>query len=259
MTKGMIPIEKSVGVVDEQGNRLEPTYPKRAKGLVKKGRARYIDVNTICLIACPPYTEREDHIMDKSIPVDVQNINEKVNRAMQENPHADVGELIRREVAREAEAEISAETRTAPPTQPDNQEQQGPEPLKQPVPGIPAPTLPMEYVLTRIDRILNDTQHIRSTLEVLASMPPAQVPGDIAGQAKAEAMGRIVEQREKTNQKLISLLEKMYDDLKPSREPGAMDVMVKLLDAVEDLPPLEKKEILAGQFSRLAPDPEPDI
>ena len=51
--KGTIPIEKNVKVVDEKGNILEATYPKRAKGLVKSGRARFVDENTICL-ACPP-------------------------------------------------------------------------------------------------------------------------------------------------------------------------------------------------------------
>ena len=51
--KGAIPIEKNVIVVDEQGNVYEATYPKRAKGLVKNGRARFVDENTICL-ACPP-------------------------------------------------------------------------------------------------------------------------------------------------------------------------------------------------------------
>ena len=30
----MIPIEKNIVVVDEQGNEYEATYPKRAKGLV---------------------------------------------------------------------------------------------------------------------------------------------------------------------------------------------------------------------------------
>ena len=49
----MTPIEKNVKVVDENGNILEATYPKRAKGLVKSGRARFVDENTICL-ACPP-------------------------------------------------------------------------------------------------------------------------------------------------------------------------------------------------------------
>ena len=51
--KGVTPIEKNVIVVDEQGNEYEATYPKRAKGLVKNGRARFVDENKICL-ACPP-------------------------------------------------------------------------------------------------------------------------------------------------------------------------------------------------------------
>ena len=49
----MVPITKNICVVDEQGNEYEATYPKRAKGLVKQGRARFIDESTLC-IACPP-------------------------------------------------------------------------------------------------------------------------------------------------------------------------------------------------------------
>ena len=49
----MTPIEKNVIVVDEFGNEYGATYPKRARGLVKSGRARFIDENRICL-ACPP-------------------------------------------------------------------------------------------------------------------------------------------------------------------------------------------------------------
>ena len=51
-------------VVDEQGNEYEATYPKRAKGLVKNGRARFVDENRICL-ACPPYKLMEDNEMTK--------------------------------------------------------------------------------------------------------------------------------------------------------------------------------------------------
>ncbi|MBE6598140.1 MAG: hypothetical protein E7638_01720 [Ruminococcaceae bacterium] len=50
-----------IKVFDKNGNELEPTYPKRAQGLVKKGRARFIDECTIVLCettekteACPP-------------------------------------------------------------------------------------------------------------------------------------------------------------------------------------------------------------
>lgn len=61
----MTPIEKSIIVVDEKGNEYEATYPKRAKGLVKAGRARFIDENKICL-ACPPDIYLEDNNMTEN-------------------------------------------------------------------------------------------------------------------------------------------------------------------------------------------------
>lgn len=64
--KGATPIEKNVIVVDEQGNEYEATYPKRAKGLVKNGRARFVDENKICL-ACPPNENLEDKKMTENI------------------------------------------------------------------------------------------------------------------------------------------------------------------------------------------------
>ena len=53
---------KNIIVVDETGKVYEATYPKRAKGLVKNGRARFINENTICL-ACPPDQNLEDNTM----------------------------------------------------------------------------------------------------------------------------------------------------------------------------------------------------
>ena len=52
-------------VVDEQGNEYEATYPKRAKGLVKNGRARFVGENKICL-ACPPDTILEENKMEEN-------------------------------------------------------------------------------------------------------------------------------------------------------------------------------------------------
>jgi hypothetical protein len=64
---GATPIEKNIIVVDEQGNEHEATYPKRAKGFVKNGRARFVSENKICL-ACPPNEILEDNKMsDNSI------------------------------------------------------------------------------------------------------------------------------------------------------------------------------------------------
>lgn len=58
-------MEKNITVVDEQGNQYEATYPKRAKGLVKNGRARFVNDHTICL-ACPPQIETEDNTMSEN-------------------------------------------------------------------------------------------------------------------------------------------------------------------------------------------------
>ncbi len=58
----MIPIEKNIIVVDENGTVFESTWLKRANGLVKKGRARWLDEQTICL-ACPP-EQMEDNEME---------------------------------------------------------------------------------------------------------------------------------------------------------------------------------------------------
>lgn len=70
----MTPIEKNIIVEDEYGNEYEATYPKRAKGLVKNGRARFIAENKICL-ACPPDIKTEDSIMSENN----NNINAELN------------------------------------------------------------------------------------------------------------------------------------------------------------------------------------
>ena len=60
--RGRIPITKNISVVDEQGNEYEATWPRRARGLVKNGRARFLSENKICL-ACPPNIILEDKEM----------------------------------------------------------------------------------------------------------------------------------------------------------------------------------------------------
>jgi len=164
----MTPITKNIRVIDEKGNHYEATYPKRARGLVKNGRARFIDENTICL-ACPPKKYLEDKYMDNNFNIDDTGteITEEINRVLQENPQAD--------------------------------------------------DLPLSWVLERIDKIMNETEHLKYTRNALDDIAPAAGPGDIVGQAKAQALGDIVRCRETTNQQMLRLLEKMYDDLKPQK------------------------------------------
>ena len=50
-------MEKNIAVIDAEGNVYEATWPKRARGLVKSGRARFVNQNTICLARPPVYAE----------------------------------------------------------------------------------------------------------------------------------------------------------------------------------------------------------
>lgn len=56
---------KNVKVLSSEGNLIGVTYPKRAMGLVKKGRARYLDGDeTVIVLAAPPddITSQEDEM-----------------------------------------------------------------------------------------------------------------------------------------------------------------------------------------------------
>ena len=142
-------MEKNIEVVDEAGNMYEPTWPKRAKGLVKHGRARFVSENRICL-ACPPDTNMEDKHMSN------------VKRIFGDMTVADI--------------------------------------------------------LTRINNIINQTSYITTAFEALAGMDDGDSgspgsPGNVLGEAKANAIATVVQSRETTNQQILRLYEKMYDDL----------------------------------------------
>lgn len=61
-SKGETPMTKNIIVVDAHGKKYGTTYLKRAKGLVKQGRARFLAQNMLCL-ACPPDQNLEDNNM----------------------------------------------------------------------------------------------------------------------------------------------------------------------------------------------------
>ena len=65
----MTPIEKNIIVVDEFGEEYEATYLKRAKGLVKSGRARFITNNKICML-CPPNNTEDKTMSDTKYTLD---------------------------------------------------------------------------------------------------------------------------------------------------------------------------------------------
>ena len=180
----MIPIEKNIIVVDENGNAYEATYPKRAKGLVKKGRARFIDENKICLL-CPPENEMEDKDMSEN-----KTKSQKIT---------------------------------------------------------------IKYLLEQIEEIAKNQEHINDALQKLTFME-SKGPGDVGTDGQAQAIARVVEAREETNQKLIALYEKMYDDLKPHKESTKSKAIDMLSGIVREMSFYESEqgaEILSNMLDTI--------
>ena len=142
-------MEKNIEVVDEAGNVYESTWPKRARGLVKNGRARFVAENRICL-ACPPDDKTEDKKMSNTNNV--------------------FGHMT------------------------------------------------VVDILQHINNMVNQTAYIGEAYEAFKTMGDGDsgdcgAPGNIMGKAKAEAIATVVQCRETTNQQILRLYEKMYDDL----------------------------------------------
>lgn len=171
---------KNIIVVDEQGNQYEATYPKRAKGLVKNGRARLIGENTICL-ACPPKMNLEGHEMTQNNPIS------------------------------EPAAVLAEET--------------------------PARALSMSYILKQIEKVAAQTAYLNAAIAELRALE-INGPGD---KGKAQTIADVVRCRETTNQQLLKLYEKMYDDCKPQ---APADLRRDILSRISELPPAEAQACL---------------
>lgn len=92
--------------------------------------------------------------------------------------------------------------------------------------------LTVNYVLEQIERISKDTEYLYNTIQKLGEMANESGLDDIVGQAKAQALGDVVKCRETTNQQLLKMYEKMYDDLKPqpTLKEKALEVIERTLN-----------------------------
>ena len=68
-------MEKNTIVIDELGNEIGQTYPKRARGLVKNGRAEYVNDCTIRLLHAHAPTIIDESIMEETNMSNVINFN----------------------------------------------------------------------------------------------------------------------------------------------------------------------------------------
>lgn len=161
---------KNVFVVDELGNKYSPTYAKRAKGLVKTGRARWKDENTICL-ACPPeYMNLEDVTVNNTF-----NDMDKIGSVMENI------EVVKDEVQ---SAEVKEKAADGAVTAAD--------------------------VLALMDKIIAQGAELANVMHVIHDLPVNEGPdGGHDGAARADAIRDIYVRRELTNQKMLDMLEEM--------------------------------------------------
>ena len=203
----MIPIEKNIVVVDEQGNEYEATYPKRAKGLVKNGRARFIDENTICL-ACPPNIELEDKIMsENTVNVNVE-VPTEIDTSVSKHNIPYVLEQIEK---------LHTELQD----------------LKNTVSTI--------HCITDANR-----QSITNNPDEEEHEVKCDVVAEVA-LAKVKAIVEVFHHREESLQKLLAFYEKVYDDLQPKshRESERVTLLKTVIETLGDgMTPIESKEAL---------------
>lgn len=255
----MDPIEKKISVMDETGREYEATYPKRARGLVKKGRARFVDENTICL-ACPPAIQED---------IDMTDLNHK-NKADERQTEAKAAEAVRDESMRRTSEQDerlteakATETVQDESTRRTSEQDDGQTKAAEAVQDEPAftapeqngagagnggisslmkavaarirnstpqdgPLLSVDYVLRQLEAVHQDDAHISRAMDTLKAMEDGSCgnpgsPGNLLGQAKASAIRDIAVQRESTNLELIKFYEKLYDDLQP-RKPEPREI-----------------------------------
>lgn len=161
---------KNVFVVDEFGNEYTPTYAKRAKGLVKTGRARWKDENTICL-ACPP----EDINLEDVTMNNTFNDMDKIGSVMENIEVVENG--VQPTEVKEKAADGAVTTAD---------------------------------ILALIDKIIAQGAELANIMHVIHDLPVNESPdGGQDGAARANAIRDIYVRRELTNQKMLDMLEDM--------------------------------------------------
>ena len=173
---------KTVHVVDEAGNRYEATYLKRAEGLVKKGRARFIDENTICLV-CPP-NQNDLFSEDKTMENTMKHTDDTIETTA---PHT------------EENAFLLPETDDPECIRFTNQHN-------------------VNYCLKKIDEIGKEIETIETAIKAIASLDVVMTPVGSSAEEQAKAIADIIRKREETIQKKIDFYRDMIDRFLPPKK-----------------------------------------
>lgn len=199
-------MDKNVIVFDEHENEIGATWLKRAKGLVKKGRACFVSENAIRLT---------------SVPDDMEDVRVTDNKfEMMENTDVAAEEAaVEMEAAAQASSANSTEEAAGVAT--------------------PEDRCTLAYVLEQIAAIQKQNEELDGLLREFLDeyirgcgqrTQGEQGHGGDRDATAAEAFRETVKCREATNQQLLRFYEKMYDDLKDVSAQDILDAKKSMVE-----------------------------
>ena len=88
-------------------------------------------------------------------------------------------------------------------------------------------------ILDRIDKIIAQGDELKQVVEQIHDLPVNESPeGGLDGGYRAQAIDSIYTERERTNQKAIALLKRMYEDIAPKQAADPQESRKAILEAV---------------------------
>ena len=252
----MTPIEKNVRVVDEQGNEYEATYPKRAKGLVKNGRARFLDESTICL-ACPSDTVMEDIIMKNTKETGAEvivNVTTDEVTAVQQQAQAAAEEAVAYEEAFEAAYEDAFEAAYEEAFEAAYQKASEARPSN----GVPEKkaAYTIEYALEQLEKVREDSARFAQEMQerINAICERSENASSFNTQCCIDVLGGLLEEQGALYNKLMDFYTGMISDLKrdtakaPSVDPEKyLEFITNCTGQVGELPDFKEFWLLINQ------------
>lgn len=213
-------MKKNVTILDMLGNIIGTTYPKRAKGLVKSGRAYLVDGETVQLV-CPPeqsiQKQQEDIAMNIEIEkedlMEQKKVWDSTVESIEENEQVcdNITSFVEEKEKLGDIAEKAEEKETLLEAEKEKNEEISKNAKKLLDAGIS-----LKDILHNLNTLREDSGYINHALDNLEKLPyvapAAGAPIDTSISARAEAIADIVKCRETTNQIMIKLYSQIYTD-----------------------------------------------
>ena len=201
----MTPIIKNISVVDAQGRVYEATYPKRAKGLVKKGRARFVSDNMLCMIACPPVKMEDTNMNNIYKPVTQTDADEPVSNGPRPEAVESVSEQEALDYIDASMKQKDALRNAMPDSQrPMDAADEG----QMPTDDFRTVFTP-EWLKERIEFIMRDTGDITEAVHAIGNMEPCVQSQHAPPDTRAKGVADVIAAREETNRQMLAMFERM--------------------------------------------------